>query len=785
MESTRASQAFPALDTTNIANSAHALEDDIRVRNAQKLVVDAATSSGDRMSVGSFKGDLRLTRGSNWHEPICYNYRVIPPNDSRKYASLALISFVTLYLELVVIRWLASEVLIFAYFKNFPLLAAFFGLGVGCILASKGRNYFQFAPLLLLLVVAVITLARWGGYTHITFVDPFENYLLGQFTFEHPIIQMFKGMGAVLAIFSLVAALFVSLGEKLGESFRGLPPLSAYSVNVGFSLVGILVFALLSRISSGPAIWVLVAIAALFPFFWKPWSAAFFAAAFLLSLWLTPQTVLWSPYYRVEVVPVELRSQSGAVFSLGYNVNLNHDGMEGAYNYRDDFVRSLPSDVQDQLTDYYNVPYRIFGPQFKKILVLGAGAGNDVAAALRNGVQTIDAVEIDPKIIDVGKRYHPELPYASPSVRIHVADARTFLRDPRNNGYDMVVFGALDSHAAFSSMSSIRLDNYVYTVESFQEALRRLSPHGILAVTFYCYKTWQIERVFNALWRANGPKPVVVYSLGVWKNNLVMLAGPGANREQLEKQSYVKQQDADDLVGHGSSVEPTSDDWPFLYLRTRGFPFSYLSMLILILGFSYIAMRRTLQVTSSKFDGVMFLLGAGFMLLETKVLAKVALLTGATWVVNTYVISAVLIMILLANVAVMKGWFRSIPAGFAALFASVILDWYLRFNTLQLVRSPTISLTLDLIFLAVPVFFAGTLFAIFLERADGPASALGYNLLGVMVGGVLEYSSMAWGINNLNLVCVAVYAAAALVAYRESRIARQLPVAVARVSAST
>jgi hypothetical protein len=179
------------------------------------------------------------------------------PSEFRRYASLALISFVTLYLELLVIRWLASEVLIFAYFKNFPLLAAFFGFGVGCILASKGRNYFRFTPMLLFAVVAVITLARWGGYTHITFVDPFENYLLGAFTFDHPFIQMFKGMGAVLGIFCLVAALFVSLGEKLGESFRGLPPLPAYSVNVGFSLTGILLFALLCRISSGPTIWVL------------------------------------------------------------------------------------------------------------------------------------------------------------------------------------------------------------------------------------------------------------------------------------------------------------------------------------------------------------------------------------------------------------------------------------------------------------------------------------------------------------------------------------------------
>jgi hypothetical protein len=78
-------------------------------------------------------------------------------------------------------------------------------------------------------------------------------------------------------------------------------------------------------------------------------------------------------------------------------------------------------------------------------------------------------------------------------------------------------------------------------------------------------------------------------------------------------------------------------------------------------------------------------------------------------------------------------------------------------------------LTLDLIFLALPIFFAGVLFATFLDRASSPSSALGYNLLGVMVGGVLEYSSMAWGINNLNMVSIAVYVAGAFVAYRESK----------------
>src|SRR6266498_5542213 len=108
---------------------------------------------------------------------------------SRTYWRLALISFLTLYLELVVIRWLASEVRIFAYFKNFPLMAAFLGSGAGCLLAQRRRDYFRHAPLLLLILSVIISLAYRGGYTYITFVDPYEHYLIGSFNFDHPLFQ--------------------------------------------------------------------------------------------------------------------------------------------------------------------------------------------------------------------------------------------------------------------------------------------------------------------------------------------------------------------------------------------------------------------------------------------------------------------------------------------------------------------------------------------------------------------------------------------------------------------
>ena len=51
----------------------------------------------------------------------------------------------------------------------------------------------------------------------------------------------------------------------------------------------------------------------------------------------------------------------------------------------------------------------------------------------------------------------------------------------------------------------------------------------------------------------------------------------------------------------------------------------------------------------------MFFLGAGFMLVETKAVVHMALLFGSTWMVNSVVFFAVLVMILLANLFVLQG----------------------------------------------------------------------------------------------------------------------------------
>jgi hypothetical protein len=55
-------------------------------------------------------------------------------------AKLFLASFLALYFEVVIIRYLSSEVRVFAYLKNLPLIAAFLGIGLGMILGRAPRR---------------------------------------------------------------------------------------------------------------------------------------------------------------------------------------------------------------------------------------------------------------------------------------------------------------------------------------------------------------------------------------------------------------------------------------------------------------------------------------------------------------------------------------------------------------------------------------------------------------------------------------------------------------------
>ena len=164
----------------------------------------------------------------------------------------------------------------------------------------------------------------------------------------------------------------------------------------------------------------------------------------------------------------------------------------------------------------------------------------------------------------------------------------------------------------------------------------------------------------------------------------------------------------------------------------------------------------------------MFLMGAGFLLVETKSVTEMSLLFGSTWMVNLMVFTSILVMVLLANLAVQRTKpFNTTPL-FAALLASLGIAYVIPVSDLLWLGTLG-QWVLGGLLVALPVLFASLIFSTLLAQRIDPARALAYNLLGAIVGGALEYTSLAMGIKALYLLAGAVYGAALLASLRRTQ----------------
>ena len=203
----------------------------------------------------------------------------------------------------------------------------------------------------------------------------------------------------------------------------------------------------------------------------------------------------WSPYQKLNLEKLE-----GDNYTLHVN-NVGYMGLLDLSIQNKDKVRAKLQKEGKQLsqadelnfTNQYDLPFLI-KKDSKQVLIIGAGGGNDVAGAVRAGVPNIDAVEIDPAILELGKKYHPGDPYASPTVNTIVNDGRAYLRQT-NKKYDIVIMALADSHTLNSSTSNVQLDNYLYTKESIEEVKRILNPDGILVLSYEAVRPWIGARI--------------------------------------------------------------------------------------------------------------------------------------------------------------------------------------------------------------------------------------------------------------------------------------------------
>ncbi len=348
---------------------------------------------------------------------ICHSQQLIAETNTkgsfRQALELFAISLVALYFELLIIRWLSSEVRILAYFKNMPLIASLFGLGVGLALTGSNRDLGRWFPVGLLSLTLIACFAEPLKLVHVTFIDPSEHYLLGfSDTLVRSTGKFLWGLTVLTGIFYVIVLTFLGLGQRLGRLFDQFEPLYAYSVNIGASLAGIALFTLVSHLSWKPYQWLVLGVMPALWFFRKPWQIAMLGLAVVVaSITMHPQ-VLWSPYYRIHLHECWFPAEGQyPPFKYGTNISVTHDFIEGAWDNRDETLKRLSPSQLSATVVHYTMLYKLIGDKPRDVLILASGLGNDVAMALRHGAKSVDAVEIDPVIMRLGKVLHLEKPY--------------------------------------------------------------------------------------------------------------------------------------------------------------------------------------------------------------------------------------------------------------------------------------------------------------------------------------------------------------------------------------
>lgn len=312
--------------------------------------------------------------------------------------------------------------------------------------------------------------------------------------------------------------------------------LDAYGLNLLGSILGVALVSGVSFFWTPPSIWFSIAFVMLLAF--QTFDSRVLCIGILTSFvalaaldWpLTPGwEKIYSPYQLLELVPGDRGLMS--IRAAGHYYQRVHDL---SISSQDPTVNRYLL----KIAQYYELPYRIYGRSAGRVAVVGAGTGNDVEAALRCSAEHVDAIEIDPAILRLGRLYQPEHPYDNPRVTAVVNDARTFMRATTNQ-YDMIVYGLLDSHTLLSQASSVRLDSFVYTVQGIREARARLKEGGLISLSF-CMMSKEIGRkIFLMMQEAFDGRPPVCIRAG-YDNSVVFLQSAGRPHRLIRRSFRMK-----------------------------------------------------------------------------------------------------------------------------------------------------------------------------------------------------------------------------------------------------
>ncbi len=719
----------------------------------------------------------------------------------RPYTDLFLISFLILFFELASIRWFGSMVVFLTFFTNIVLMATFLGMSVGCMSASSPRKWdYKTIPLLFLTMAAARALLTVYYHLNNLIVDvggqgsPQQIYFGTEYRARNPAAFVLPIELLAAVFFVLIALIFVGMGQVMGRSFNKAPDhLKAYTANIGGSLAGIAAFAAASYLRTTPLTWFAVALA-VWMYFLKRWTPvqmygliAVLCLAAITSYSASPYAPyqkspnysiqFWSPYYKIQYLPDERQVDTN---------NVSHQAMV-------DVHVSGPAYSIPHLLNRYSG-----GKPFGNVLIIGAGTGNDVACALAHGARHIDALEIDPAINEVGRANHPNAPYDDPRVTIHIDDGRSFLRKT-NQQYDLIIYALVDSLVLHSGYSSLRLESFLFTREAFADVRARLAPGGMVAVYNLMRQGWLVARIDDMISQVFGARPMIIslpYASEIHpddpqtnRTTFFFTGNPGSPLDAIrsrfaERHFYwLHQKEAINDLGDGFGDQPPqvagvtpaewqrigpanvqleaglrvpTDDWPFLYLRDASIPSLNIRSMILLALVSVAILWFFSPVRTARPSGRMFFLGAGFMLLETKGVVHLALLFGSTWIVNSVVFFAILVLVLASNLFVRAWQPKVLWPYYGLLLVALAVNITVPMSTfLALPGWQKVLVSCAVVFL--PIFFAGIVFSTSFRDSRNPDLDFGSNVAGAVLGGLAENFSLVLGFKNLLVLAVVFY----------------------------
>lgn len=734
--------------------------------------------------------NLKLTFSENWQ--------------------LILVSFTSLFLELLIIRLISTEIRIFAYLSNLVLLAAFIGLGAGMIIKRRiSTAVCAVATFLTVIAASANYIVRWpnldfkffSGVTEL--LAPLsESYIWLQAS-TYSKTGILVGLFLLFLLFINIVLIFIPLGQIIGNLLAKHPkPILAYSVNIASSIIGIWAFQAFSLIRFTPYFGI-VLVLSLLVLLTKDRVEKFFILAIVVATiaFVVPKDKLesftyWSPYQKLTLSAAKKDLSEKNPQPQGWYLEVNNIGYMALLDISKDYQRIASEKLQElygdnspidtQFSDSYSLPFR-FKPMPRNVLIIGAGAGNDAAAAVREGqtllgpkgekpegyeqkIPNIDAVEIDPTIVEIGKKYHHEKPYREPNVNVIVDDGRSFIQKT-NKKYDLVIMGLADSHTLSSSLTNLRLDHYLYTKESLKRIKEILKDDGVLFLTFEVTRPWIGDRLNRGLSDVFEQEPKIfevrsggVYGWGgyafvVSKNpqhiNSIISNNPAlGNFIEANKRTY------------DTNTKALTDDWPYLYLDKPRLP--VIHVVIAAFFASALLLFRKRLLGTRAINWPMFLWGAAFLLFEFQNVSKTSLLFGLTWTTNLFTISAILILLLLANLTVARKLISQ-KIAFIFLIATLLVQLIVPIHVFSSLNFLS-KITLASFFLNLPVYFGGIIFTSLFVKAKDKANAMGSNFLGSVFGGLAEMITFVFGIHSLLAFVILLYCAGFYLSRRGDRI---------------